>query len=123
MTLREVLTETSRLGVRLEAQGDRLRYQAPKGAMTPELRAGLVAYKTDLIPVVWRIEAMRRLAVDAPRPIAYARESATGGPGLCFSCGDRLEHPGAYGRCAPCDVAADAFYSTESHGQGSEAVA
>lgn len=114
MTMQDVLRETSRLGIHLEVCEDRLRYRAPKGSMTPELRAALVAHKTTLLPVVERLDAMRRLAVDAPRPIACARESAVGGPGQCFSCGDPLEHPAAYGRCMPCDLAADAFYSARA---------
>lgn len=116
MTIPEVLTESARLGIRLEVREDRLRYEAPKGAMTPALRATLVRHKADLITVLSRLEGMRRLAVIAPRAAVYARASAQGGPGRCFSCGDSLEHPAAYGRCTPCDVAADAFYTMKSSG-------
>jgi hypothetical protein len=45
MTLSETLDELSHRGVVLEASGDRLRYRAPVGALTPELRDALVMYK------------------------------------------------------------------------------
>lgn len=114
MTIPEVLAETARLGIRLEGRDDRLRYEAPKGAMTAALRAALVKHKADLLPVLWRLEGMLRLAAVAPRPAVYARESAQGGPGRCFSCGDSLGHPQAYGRCTPCDIAADVFHTVKT---------
>jgi hypothetical protein len=113
MTLTDVLTVARDAGIVLEAEGGRLRVDAPVGAITPELRQALVQHKPALLGVVWRLEEMRRLARVAPRPLPYARESAKGGPGFCFSCGEGLEHPEAYGRCGPCDVAADVFYAGE----------
>ena len=113
MTLRDVLTETERRGIRLESRDGRLRYEAPQGTITADLRAALVAYKRDLVAIVWRLEEMRRLAVHTPRSCAYARESACGGPGRCFSCGDPLEHSTAHGRCTPCDIAADLYYASK----------
>jgi hypothetical protein len=117
----DLLAETARLGVRLAAHGDRLRVEAPAGVVTPQLRATLAARKPDLLPVVWRLEEMRRLAVTAPRAVVYARVAARGGPGWCFSCGDPLEPPSAYGRCASCDVAADLFYASRRDGSRSSA--
>jgi hypothetical protein len=73
MTLRDVLTETERRGIRLESRDGRLRYEAPQGTITADLRAALVAYKRDLVAIVWRLEEMRRLAVQTPRSCAYAR--------------------------------------------------
>jgi hypothetical protein len=37
-----------RLGVRLSARGDRLHFQAPKGVLTPEIKAALVCHKPAL---------------------------------------------------------------------------
>jgi hypothetical protein len=113
MTIHELLTATRTAGIQLEARGSRLHVEAPAGAMTDALRSELKRRKPDLLPVLWRLEAMRRLAVEAPRPVVYARVEARGGPGHCFSCGDAHEHPEAYGRCVPCDVASDLYYATK----------
>ena len=114
MTNRELLTTCHDAGIVLAASGDRLHVEAPAGALTAELRLALVARKADLLPVLSRLEAMR--ATTGQAPVAVARPTARGGPGRCFSCGDALEVATAYGRCAPCDVAADIFYAT-SHGE------
>ena len=112
MTLREVLTTCRTAGIVLVPSGTALEVDAPSDALTPELCAELRAHKPTLLEVLWRVDAMRRLAVQAPRPLVYARAEAQGGPGFCFSCGARLEPPEAYGRCTPCDVAADVYYAT-----------
>lgn len=44
MTLPQLLAELARLGVRLEADGERLRY-APRAALTPELAERLREHK------------------------------------------------------------------------------
>jgi hypothetical protein len=41
MTLAELLTVVRAADIRLEARGDRLVFDAPHGALTPELRAAL----------------------------------------------------------------------------------
>ena len=117
MTNRELLTTCHDAGIVLAASGDRLHVEAPADALTAELRLALVARKADLLPVLSRLEAMR--ATTGQAPVAVARPTARGGPGRCFSCGDALEVATAYGRCAPCDVAADIFYAT-SHGDQGE---
>jgi hypothetical protein len=122
VTLQALLVESERLGVRLEVHDARLRYEAPAGFVTPALKAALSTAKPELIEVLWRLDEMRRLAGEAPRAVVYAREAARGGPGRCFSCGDALEHPAAYGRCVPCDVASDVFYSSQSSGEREEVV-
>jgi hypothetical protein len=112
LTVTEVLTVARSAGIRLEARGPKLHVEAPAGSVTPELRAALTALKPELLPVLDRVQNMRHLAVVAPRPLPYARAWVKAGPGLCFSCGDRLEHPQAYGRCEPCDVALELYYAT-----------
>ena len=106
-----LLQELQRDGFEFCVEGDRLRIR-PAERITPELRDALKARKAELLPIVWRLAAMRRLAVEAPRAVVYARPEAHGGPGFCFSCGDALEHATAYGRCTPCDIAADVFYAS-----------
>ena len=41
MTSGETLAELERLGVVLEPNGNKLRYRAPQGALTPELREAI----------------------------------------------------------------------------------
>ncbi len=48
MTLPQLLAELARLGVRLEADGERLRY-APRAALTPELAEPLREHKPALL--------------------------------------------------------------------------
>ncbi len=105
MTLPEILTVTRDAGIRLEVRGQRLHVEAPTGSVTTVFRAELLAHKWDLLVVLWwRLEAMRRLALEAPKAVVCARPEARGGPGHCFSCGDLLVHPEAYGRCGPCEA-------------------
>ena len=49
MTLAELLTVVRAADIRLEAHGDRLVFDAPHGALTPELRAALVEQKPALL--------------------------------------------------------------------------
>ena len=105
MTIQEILTTTERAGIVLSAVGDRLRVKAPSGALTDDLRATLAEHKPALLDVLFRLEGMR--ANTGLVPIPCARLEAIGGPGRCFSCGDGLGHPGAYGRCVPCEIAAE----------------
>jgi hypothetical protein len=44
-----LLVELRRAGVRLQVEGDALRFQAPKGALTPELRARLRAHRDEIL--------------------------------------------------------------------------
>ena len=52
MNATELLAELHSRGVVLEAAGERLRYDAPKGALTPELRAALAEHKAELLELV-----------------------------------------------------------------------
>ena len=51
MTLAELLTVVRAADIRLEARGDRLFFDAPHGALTPELRAALVQQKAAVL--IW----------------------------------------------------------------------
>jgi hypothetical protein len=116
MTTHELLLTCHSAGILLAAKGDALDVDAPLGRLTPELIETLRGRKGELLPVLWRLAEMRRLATAAPRGVVYARETASGGPGHCFSCGDNHPSPDWYGRCAHCDVAADVYYSTANNG-------
>jgi len=64
MSAAELLADLDRLGVRLEADGDRLRYH-PRSALTGELVARLKAHKGDLLAM------LRPVSHEAqPRPVA-----------------------------------------------------
>lgn len=52
MTPQETLAELQRRGVLLEPDGEGLRYQAPRGALTPELRQAMLEGKTELLALV-----------------------------------------------------------------------
>jgi len=45
----EFLQKTRERGIVLEADGDTLRYRAPKGSLTPELRAAMARHKGEII--------------------------------------------------------------------------
>jgi len=51
MSAAELLSDLSRLGIQLEADGERLRY-FPRSALTPDLLARLKAYKPDLLAML-----------------------------------------------------------------------
>ncbi|QBS37116.1 hypothetical protein E1B22_03775 [Thermaerobacter sp. FW80] len=64
MTAAALLTELRRRGVEVWADGDRLCYRAPRGALTPELREAVRAHKGELLAVLrsdrprfWPLEA------------------------------------------------------------------
>jgi hypothetical protein len=52
MTLPELLAELESAGVRLQAHGDQLDIDAPRGALTPDLLARLQAHKPDLLDLL-----------------------------------------------------------------------
>lgn len=69
MTALALLAELRRRGVVLEASGDRLRYRAPSGALTAELRAALAAHKDALLEV---LRETSPAPAESPRPPADA---------------------------------------------------
>jgi len=52
MTTAELLAYLRRQGVELRADGDRLRYRAPKGVLTPALRAELTECKPEILALL-----------------------------------------------------------------------
>ena len=115
MNATTLLTDLRNRGIRLSVAGERLSVDAPKGAMTADLRAALVEHKAGLLrllnaqdaEVQWRIEAMRRQIQPGPIiPFLVARRDFADAPGLCLSCGDPCG-PGRRYRCGPCVRAAE----------------
>lgn len=94
-------------GFEVAVADNRLRVR-PANRITPALRDELTARKPELLAVLSRLQGMRATVGHVPIPCAVLE--AVGGPGRCFSCGDPLDHPQAYGRCTSCAVAAEVFY-------------
>ena len=49
MSASVLIANLQRRGVELAAEGDRLRYRAPRGALSPELLADLRSHKTEIL--------------------------------------------------------------------------
>lgn len=68
MSVTDLLADVARLGIKLEAHGDRLRY-CPRSAVTPELIEHLTAHKAELLAML----PTPRMAPDSlPKPEAPA---------------------------------------------------
>ena len=68
MSAMKLLADSARLGIRLEAHGDRLRY-APRSAVTPDLADRLKAHKGELLAI---------LRQEAPVPDVVLTDAAEG---------------------------------------------
>lgn len=115
MNAAKLIEELRSRGVTLEAAGDRIRVDAPKGALTPELRLVLTDRKVEIIAllksgeaeIAWRTAAMLPQIPDkGSLPFLVAREAVEPQAGCCLSCGDPLNQDDAY-RCAACGRAAN----------------
>jgi hypothetical protein len=116
MNAAELLLDLGRLGIRLEAHGDRLRY-SPRSALTPDLADRLKAHKAELLvmlrPTPELAPALSVATSDAPAKPAKAvcrcgstiwRDVAIhGGQSVrrdCGRCGRFLDFPVWYGKDA-----------------------
>ena len=66
MTSGETLAELERLGVVLEPNGDKLRYRAPQGALTPKLREAITENKAEIISTLRRLGDGQAPPLDRP---------------------------------------------------------
>lgn len=83
----EILQEARQRGIVLEAQGGELRYRAPKGSLTSDLRSALAEHKREIIAAL--VEGKRTRFGLCPGP------DKCGG---CYSVGvidgrERFLHP------------------------------
>jgi non-ribosomal peptide synthetase component F len=76
MTIPELLSHLRGLDVKLWVEGDRLRFSAPDGVMTPALRAELGARKAELLPVLRQARVAARESAPAIQPIARTENLA-----------------------------------------------
>lgn len=113
MNAAQLLTELKGRGVMLEAKGDRLVIDAPKGTVTPELREVLAERKAELLTllkvndaeIAWRVAAiLPQIPATGLIPFLVARNEFKWKRGLCHSCGDSLSVNENY-VCGPCSRA------------------
>ena len=85
MTAADLLRELEGAGVRLQADGDKLRVRAPRGALTPVLRTALQARKVEIVAALQARTGghLVRAALEAGA-VPVRREL-----GRCFTCGGR----------------------------------
>jgi hypothetical protein len=70
-----LLAEARRRGIEIRADGDRIRYEAPEGAMTPELRKALSENREELLALLRDGRgAIRRRTRDGSAPLSFAQE-------------------------------------------------
>ncbi|HEY0605659.1 MAG TPA: amino acid adenylation domain-containing protein, partial [Herpetosiphonaceae bacterium] len=82
MTLIEFLSHLRQLGVQLWSEDHQLRYTAPKGALTPALRAELVERKAEILGFLEAAQAVahearpaiQRRVRDEPAPVSFAQQ-------------------------------------------------
>jgi tubulysin polyketide synthase-like protein len=77
----ELIQTCSRAGIRLAPAGDRLRVDAPRGVLTPELRDALAVHKSELITKLTRSYRYVTLPQHLhPRDPRHQAQSATLSP-------------------------------------------
>ena len=91
MSIQALLTELDQLGVKLEADGDRLLYAGPQEAISPELIKRLKVHKTDLLALLQRGEK------DIPKdqPTSSISFSPSRWPVECLEAERRFGHRAA----------------------------
>ena len=117
MSVAALLADLAQAGITLTADGDKLRYQAPAGALTEGRRQAIVRHKAELLALFsgsakteidWRYQAMcEQLArwQGSGLPFLVARRDRPIQDGCCQSCGDQLPVSHKW-RCPPCIAAA-----------------
>src|SRR5438067_644825 len=76
----KLLANLGQLGVKLWVEGGQLRFKAPQGILTPELKAALSAQKTALMEMLRTHSSNGASVATSIQP-----RSATGNPPLSFS--------------------------------------
>jgi len=78
-----VLTSLRKNGIELWAEGDSLRYRAPKGVVTSTIRAALEVYKPDLLTLL-TAQAQRACTCEPIVGAAYVSGRQPTCPACCF---------------------------------------
>ncbi|MFP5264067.1 MAG: amino acid adenylation domain-containing protein, partial [Blastocatellia bacterium] len=83
MSAADIVADLSRLGIQLWVESDQLRFKAPQGVLTPELRTKLVEQKSDLLAFLRQVQSsiqssgtppIRPAARLGDMPLSYAQE-------------------------------------------------
>ena len=82
MTTLELLSNLSSKDIEIWADGDRLRYNAPKGALTPDLRKELAARKPEILALLRQTGAvtnsaslpLKSISRDGDLPLSFSQE-------------------------------------------------
>ncbi len=115
MKAAKLLSELYSCGVIVEAAGQHLRIDSPKGAITPELRAALIRRKAEIMSllkhtdseIAWRVQAMlSQIPNKGAIPFLIAKPGKTTKKGHCLSCGECLIGE-EVSRCSLCNRAAN----------------
>jgi len=77
MTTEQVLRTARERGIRLHPEGDGLRYKAPPGALTDDLRTELVTHKAEIL---------KTLARGDTHPCGHCGRFAFREPTVCYWC-------------------------------------
>lgn len=99
MNANNLLTDLTRLGILLEAQGDRLRYW-PRSAVTPDLAKCMTSHKGELLAILTGSEYRSELTTEANEQYWNFIDDADRNyllaprtwPSPCPWCGGRLRH-------------------------------
>ena len=103
MNAAALLLDLGRLGIRLEAHGDRLRY-SPRSAVTPDLAHRLKAHKGELLKILRNPTTGPELTPHDPASASPAASGTLGGnPSTCNTTTEPdFEPPGPDGWPASC---------------------
>ena len=94
MTAVAILEEAKQRGIVLEAQGEELRYRAPRGSLTPDLLEAMKEHKAELLQSLPQVKVKARIR-------GKEEIAETASADVCFHCkGERIC------RCAFCAVTA-----------------
>lgn len=118
METSKLLTELQQRGVNLTVDGDNLRYVAPKGALTDELRQAIKDHKAELLELL-QADAVppKAAATDRREASERKRKDAKIRCQRCDDCTPHTEHPCDYPESAAdwllyvCDVCGSKAYA------------
>ena len=104
MTACELLATLTALGATVRAREDRLRIEAPSGALTPELRSALAEQKPALLDLLREPPQVRPLhLLCAGCKSFFMHEPAT----LCYWCRSKRDRRPAGKPCSGCGEACE----------------
>ena len=116
MSAAALLSELRRRDIQLRAEGSELRCSAPSGALTPELREQLRAYKADLLALI----ACAQTIAGQPRAIVPLQRHGSGAP--VFAVAGHNGEVFCYRALAQCLGEQHPFYGLQPPGLDGESV-